>query len=97
MPSALVPLLRNYLEHHYKPNPSGILFTNRQGTRSMKRESRVQFVLKPILRKLGIPDKRVGLRAFRHGLATELADKSVPLPALQRQLRHADVRTTLKI
>jgi integrase len=97
MPSALVPQLRNYLEHHYKPNPAGILFTNRAGTRSMKRESLVQYVLKPILRKLGIPDKRVGLHAFRHGLATELADKAVPLPVLQRQLRHADVRTTLKI
>jgi integrase len=64
----------------------------------MKRESLVQFVLKPILRKLGIPDdKRLGLHAFRHGLATELADASVPLRVLQQQLRHADVRTTLRI
>ena len=41
--------------------------------------------------------KFAGLHAFRHGLATELADRSIPLPALQAQLRHADVRTTLKI
>jgi integrase len=46
---------------------------------------------------LGIPAHDVGLHAFRHGLATELANASVPLPALQRQMRHADVRTTLKI
>jgi len=63
----------------------------------MKRESLVQFVLKPILRRLGIPAKRLGLHGFRHGLATELADASVPLPVLQQQMRHADVRTTLRI
>jgi Phage integrase family len=94
MPSALKPRLRSYLEKHYKANPAGILFTNR---RSMKRESLVQYVLKPILQKLGIPEKRLGLHGFRHGLATELADSSVPLPVLQQQLRHADVRTTLRI
>jgi integrase-like protein len=44
-----------------------------------------------------IPDKEVGLHAFRHGLATELANTNTPLPALQAQMRHADVRTTLRI
>jgi len=62
----------------------------------MKRESLVQYVLKPILRRSGITEKRLGLYAFRHGLATELADASVPLPLLQ-QLRHADVRITPRI
>ena len=57
----------------------------------------MQFVLKPILRRLGIAEKRLGLHGFRHGLATELADASVPLPVLQQQMRHADVRTTLRI
>ena len=52
--------------------------------------------LKPILRKLGIPDENVGLHAFRHGLATELAE-SEPITVLQAQMRHADVRTTLKV
>jgi len=97
MPSALVPRLGNYLDRHYKPNPAGILFTNRAGTRSMKRESLVQYVLKPILRRLGIPEKRFGLHGFRHGLATEPTDKAVPLPVLRQQMRHADVRTTLRI
>jgi integrase len=97
MPSTLEPILRNYLEHHYKPNPAGILFTNRAGTRSMKRESLVQFVLKPILRKLNIPAKRLGLHAFRHGLATELAESSAPITVLQAQMRHADVKTTLRV
>lgn len=97
MPSALVPMLRNFLEKHCKRNQAGILFTNRQGTRPMKRESLVQYVLKPALSKLGIPDKGVGLHAFRHGLATELANASAPLPVLQQQMRHADVRTTLRV
>jgi hypothetical protein len=56
----------------------------------------VKYQLKPILKKLGIPSKDVGLHAFRHALATELADAAVPLPVLQTQMRHADVRTTLK-
>jgi integrase len=37
------------------------------------------------------------LHAFRHGLATELAEASVPIPVLQQQLRPADVKTTLKV
>jgi len=52
--------------------------------------------LKPLLRKLGMPD-RGGLHAFRHGLATELADAPVPITVLQTQMRHTDVKTTLKI
>jgi integrase len=97
MPSALETTLRDFLKHHYKPNAARILFTNRQGTRSMKRESLVQFVLKPILRKLAIPEARAGLHAFRRGLATELADAAVPLPVSRWQMRHADVRTTLRV
>lgn len=50
-----------------------------------------------MLKKLGIPSKDVGLHAFRHGLATELVESSVPLSVLQKQLRHSDVATTLRI
>jgi len=50
-----------------------------------------------VLRKLNIPSADVGLHAFRHGLATGLVEASVPLSALQKQLRHADVSTTLRI
>jgi integrase len=48
------------------------------------------------MRQLGIMPK-AGLHAFRHGLATELAEASVPIPVLQQQMRHADVKTTLKV
>ena len=97
MPSALEATLRNYIDHHWQKNLVGLLFPNHEGTRPRKRESVVQYGLKPLLRKLGIPDKDVGLHAFRHGLATELAEASVPLTVLQQQLRHADVKTTLRV
>jgi integrase len=44
-----------------------------------------------------MPTHNVGLHAFRHGLATELAENSAPITALQSQMRHADVKTTLRI
>jgi integrase len=61
------------------------------------RDNVVRYGLKPLLRKLGLPVHEVGLHAFRHGLATELANSGVPLPTLQQQMRHADVRTTLSV
>jgi integrase len=97
MVSSLEVALRNYLKHHWKENPAGLLFPNREGTRPRRRESIVEYALKPILRKLGIPEKDCGLHAFRHGLATELAEASVPITVLQQQLRHADVKTTLRV
>lgn len=97
MPSALEAALRLYLDKDWKPNFANLLFPNPRGTRPRSRDNVVKYRLKPILNKLGIPSKDVGLHAFRHGLATELADASVPLPVLQSQTRHADVRTTLRI
>lgn len=94
MPSALEAVLRNYMRH-WKPNPAGFLFATRTGMRPRSRANVVRVGLRPVLRKLGIPS--AGLHAFRHGLATELAEASVPLTVLQSQLRHADVKTTLKV
>jgi len=96
MPFALEAVLRNYLETHWKRNEAGLLFPNCKGTKPLNRVN-VKYVLKPILKKSGIPAHDVGLHAFRHGLATELANASVPLPVLQRRMRHADVHTTLRI
>lgn len=97
MPSALEAVLRSYLKRHWKPNIPGLLFANRKGIKPRWRDNVVKYGLKPVLKKLGIPAHDVGLHAFRHGLATELADSAVPLPALQQQMRHADVRTTLRV
>ena len=97
MPSSLEALLRNYLKHHWKENPGKLLFpAPRKEDFAYSRKNVVRSGLKPILRKLGIPDENVGLHAFRHGLATELAE-SEPITVLQAQMRHADVRTTLKV
>jgi integrase len=81
----------------WKPNPAQILFPNRRGTRPRSRDNVVRVGLKPVLKTLGIAGSDVGLHAFRHGLATELAEASVPLTVLQNQLRHADVKTTLRV
>lgn len=43
-----------------------------------------------------IPEHNAGLHAFRHGLATELPLRE-PITVLQTQMRHADVRTTLRV
>jgi integrase len=82
---------------NWKPNPGGILFPTRDGSRPRSRDNVVRVGLKPVLRKLGIPATEVGLHAFRHGLATELVDTNAPLSVLQRQLRHSDVATTLRV
>jgi integrase len=95
MPSALETTLRGYLLR-WTPNPTGFLFATRNGTRPRSRANVVRIGLKPVLRKLGI-STQAGLHAFRHGLATELAEASVPIPVLQQQMRHADVKTTLKV
>jgi integrase len=96
-PSSLEALLRNYLKHDWKENRGKLLFpAPRKDGFACSRNNVVRSGLKPILRKLGIPDENVGLHAFRHGLATELAE-SEPITVLQAQMRHADVRTTLKV
>ena len=98
MNTALETKLRDYIKNHWKPNARQILFPNRQGDRPRSRESVVVFGLRPILKKLGIPSHDVGLHAFRrHGLATELVEAAAPLTVLQQQLRHADIKTTLKL
>jgi integrase len=97
MPSALESVLQNYLAHHWKPNQPNLLFPNRRGTLPRLRDNVVKYGLKPVLKTLKMPTTEVGLHAFRHGLATELADSSAPLPVLQKQMRHADIRTTLKV
>ncbi|HEY2119586.1 MAG TPA: tyrosine-type recombinase/integrase [Candidatus Acidoferrum sp.] len=97
MPSALEEVLRNYILRIWTPNASGLLFPSKKDGKPRTRKNVVGNGLKPVLRKLGIPSDNTGLHAFRHGLATELVDNAVPITVLQGQMRHADVRTTLKV
>jgi integrase len=90
-------MLRDYLTNHWKENPEKLLFpAPRKKGFGMSRNNVVRSGLKPILRKLGMPAENVGLHAFRHGLATELAE-SESITVSQTQMGHADVRTTLKV
>jgi integrase len=97
MPSALEESLRLYLKNAWVENPSGWLFPRLGGDRPKSRDKVVRYGLKPILKRLGMETRDVGLHAFRHGLAAELASNSVPIPVLQKQIWHSDPRTTLKI
>jgi integrase len=85
------------LKKGWRDNPRRLLFPNLRGTLPRRRDNVGKYGLKPVLKKLGLPTKFAGLHIFRHGLATELADKNTPIPVLQKQMRHADVRTTLKV
>jgi integrase len=83
-------MLGNYLCNVWQENPSGLLFPNRNG-RPRKRQYVVKFGLKPLLRKLVLPTKDVGLHAFRNGLGTALANSKVSPKIVQQVLRHTDV------
>ena len=88
-------VLRNYLHGRWKENPLGLLFPNRKG-RPCKRANVVKFGLHPVLKKLGIPTRKAGMHAFRHGLGTALADAGASPAVVQRTLRHTDIKTTLR-
>ena len=100
-PVAMAPeletALRRFLEN-WKPHPNdphGLLFPNRNG-RPRKREYVVRFGLKPILRRLRLPTKHVGLHSFRHGLGTALAESKASPKTVQEILRHTDIKTTFR-
>src|SRR5260370_27592494 len=97
MPSTATSLAMPRCREIIGSQTRGILFATRNGERPRSRGNVVRVGLKPVLRKLSIRAENTGLHAFGHGLATELADAAVPVPVLQQQMRHADVKTTLRI
>jgi integrase len=98
-PVAMTPeieaTLGSYLRNAWQANPSGLLFPNRNG-RPRKRQYVVKFGLKPVLTKLALPTKDVGLHAFRHGLGTALSNRKVSPKTVQQILRHTDIKTTFR-
>jgi integrase len=56
----------------------------------------VKFGLNPVLAKLALPTKDVGLHAFRHGLGTALSNSKVSPKTVQQILRHTDIKTTFR-
>ena len=93
IPDALVTILKNY-RVEWKPNPNGFLFVTRN-ERPPSSNNVVEHRLWPILDALEIP--RCGLHAFRHTHTALLLDSGATPKVVQRQLRHADARTTLQI
>jgi len=88
MPEILVELIRPHLP------VTGLVFVNHRG-KPYHAEKIVSKVLQPLLDRLGIP--RAGFHAFRHMHTTLLVDSGASIKTAQRQLRHADARTTLSI
>jgi integrase len=93
IPDALAGILKNY-RTEWKPNPYGFLFVTRN-ERPPSSNTVVEHRLWPILDALEIP--RCGLHAFRHTHTALLLDAGATPKVVQRQLRHADARTTLQI
>jgi integrase len=93
IPAALITILKEY-RAQWTQNPQGFLFATRNG-RPPSSNKVVEYRLWPILDALDIP--RCGLHAFRHSLSALLLDSGATPKVVQRQLRHADARTTLQI
>jgi len=93
IPQPLVTVLEKY-RAQWKPNPQGFLFVTRNG-RPPSSNKVVEYHLWAILDALEIP--RCGLHAFRHSHTALLLDSGATPKVVQRQLRHADARTTLEI
>ncbi|MGH9684412.1 MAG: tyrosine-type recombinase/integrase [Candidatus Acidiferrales bacterium] len=93
MPSPLEGMLREFLRT-WQPNAARLLFATRNGT-PFAENNLVQRKLWPILDSLGIP--RCGMHAFRHTHASLFVAQGASPVVAQRQLRHADVGTTLGI
>jgi integrase len=95
IPTELEAILRAHIARR-TPNQAGILFaTPRNSQRPRSRANVVRVGLRPVLKRLGIP--QAGLHAFRHGLATALGESSAPFSVVKGQLRHSDIKTTLGI
>ncbi len=87
----LVEHLRRFLRT-CKPNRSGLLFATRNGT-PWDTDTVRKRKLYPLLKKLGI--ERCGFHAFRHGNATMMDQRHVPIATRQSRLGQSDARTTM--
>jgi integrase len=93
IPDALIEVLKLF-RAQWRPNSQGFLFVTRND-RPPSSNKVVEYHLWALLDALGIP--RCGLHAFRHTHTALLLDSGATPKVVQRQLRHADARTTLEI
>lgn len=92
LPAPLAVILKNHLAT-ISTKPDTFLFVTKNN-RPPSSNKVVEYRLWAILDALNIP--RCGLHAFRHGVATLITDMGYSPEVAQKQLRHADVKTTLK-
>ena len=92
MPGPLETMLREFMRT-WKPNSARLLFATRRATPFCENKV-VQHRLWPILDLLKIP--RCGMHAFRHTHASISVALGASPVVEQRQLRHADVMTTMR-
>jgi hypothetical protein len=95
MPEKLADTLRTYRKI-WRQNPAGFLFTTRND-RPPSSNKVVEYQPHAAMDALGIPHEgvRFGLHAFRHGVASMLADLGYTVEVRQKQLRHSHGRTTM--
>jgi len=93
IPDALIEVLKLF-RSQWRPNSQGFLFVTRND-RPPSSNKVVEYHLWALLDALGIP--RCGLHAFQHTHTALLLDSGATPKVVQRQLRHADARTTLEI
>jgi integrase len=91
LPDPLANVLLEY-QKQWKANADGWLFVTRNG-RPPSSSKVVVYQLWPVLDALGI--ERCGLHAFRHSVASFLAEAGYSIEVAQKQLRHSNPRTTL--
>lgn len=87
--------IRHYRDTDWRQNEAGLLFVTKKGT-VYNNNDVVSDVLHPIIDRLGyVFTGRIGLHALRHGNATLLDRKQVPIATRKARLGHASFQTTM--
>ena len=91
LPDALAEILADYRQHHWVPNPDGLLFVNPRTGRPYWYSTLARRAAKHAAAS-GI--NFLGMHGFRRGCGFALAHAGASLPAAMRVLRHTDPKIT---
>jgi integrase len=92
LPAPLHEALEDY--RGWCPSDLWLFPSPRTGEPYRESQALVKSHFKPLLKRLGIPYR--GLYALRHTFASLAAQRGVPMVAIQKQLGHQELSTTLK-
>jgi integrase len=87
------PMLVDVLRKHLGDRKSGRVFEARNGS-PLDRRNVCKRILRPLLRKLGIPGYGRILHAFRHSRVTLLRKRGTPEDLQKQWIGHSSLRTT---